>query len=76
MLFTSQCAGASGAVRADVASTPEMATEWTRSNSFEHLLIHRVFVLNSIYYPINYIDLTNFYHLFLSFYTIVPFHCW
>ena len=44
----------------------KMATEWTRTNSFEHLLIHRVFVLNSIYYQINYIDLTNFYHLFVT----------
>ena len=74
MKSTSQCVVASGAVRTDVASAPEMATEWTRIISFEHLLIHRVFVLNSIYYLINYIDLTNFYHLFLSFYIIVPFH--
>ena len=58
---TSQCVVASGAVRTDVASAPEMATEWTRTNSFEHLLIYRVFVLNSIYYLINYIDLTNFF---------------
>ena len=67
MPFTSQSVVASGTVRTDVASTPEMATEFTHSNSFEYLLIHRVFVLNSIYYPINYVDLTNFYHLFLSF---------
>ena len=65
MPSTSQFVVASGAVRRDVASTPEMATEWTRTNSFEHLLTYRVFVLNSIYYPINYIVLTDFYHLFL-----------
>ena len=65
---------ASGAVRTDIAIAPEMATELTRTNNFEHLLIHRVFVLNEICYLINYIDLTIFYHLFLSFYIIVPFH--
>ena len=53
---TSQCVVASGAVKTDVARAPEMATEWTRNNCSEHLLIHRVFLSNSIYYPINYID--------------------
>ena len=57
MPSTSQFGVASGAVRTDVDSAPEMATEWTRTNSFAHLLIHRVLVLNSIYYHINYIDL-------------------
>ena len=66
--------GASGAVTTDVLSAPEMATECTLTNSLEHLLMNRVFVLNLIYYPINYIDLTNFYYLLLSFYIIVPFN--
>ena len=60
MPSTSQFVVASGAVRTDVASAPEMAIEWTHTN----LLIHRLFVLNSIYYKINYIDLNNFCHLF------------
>ena len=74
MPSTSQFVVASGAVRTDVLSSSEMATEWTLTNSLEHLLMHRVFVLNLIYYPINYIDLTNFYYLLLSFYIIVPFN--
>ena len=68
MPSTSQFVGASGAMRTVVASAPEMATEWTRTNSLEHLLMHRVFVLNLIYYPINYIDLANVYNLFLVLY--------
>ena len=61
---------ASGGVRTDGASAPEMAAVWTCTNSFEHLLIHVIFIDFNIL-P----DKLYRSYQFLSFVSIVLYNC-